>query len=359
MILAGWPAGALRSFGSARISASSWYRSVVISASLARTISYILFSLFRWSLWPVSSYYPTPLHESYSDERFLLSATVPLMSLQQIQLRNGTAAEWNLADPILLRGEFGYETNTTKFKIGDGVTPWSSLNYNISSFTLVNDGDILTRTSGSLARLTRSQLAADPAFTTVYSPIATVTAAAVHGVYAFTTAQRQALSGTNRPVGRVVYDTDLLAMMFWDSVGWIITSETAKAYTGTVTNITVGTGGTNVATYQRANGWCDVTHAVVLGSAGVVVGSGPTFLLPFAPLVSQYNALAPAFLLDFSTSSTFIADITVKDTTSVEIRGRNTNSGTTTISAALPFTWAASDGFFLNYRYRMSSRYTA
>ncbi len=48
---------------------------------------------------------------------------------QQIQLRRGTAAQWTSADPILAEGELAVETDTDKFKIGDGVTAWSGLSY--------------------------------------------------------------------------------------------------------------------------------------------------------------------------------------------------------------------------------------
>ncbi len=46
-----------------------------------------------------------------------------------IQLRRGTAAEWIAADPVLLAGEVGFETDTNKFKFGDGTSPWSELDY--------------------------------------------------------------------------------------------------------------------------------------------------------------------------------------------------------------------------------------
>src|SRR5271165_5930419 len=46
-----------------------------------------------------------------------------------IQLRRGTAAQWSSANPILAQGEEGYETDTGKMKIGDGVTAWASLVY--------------------------------------------------------------------------------------------------------------------------------------------------------------------------------------------------------------------------------------
>ena len=47
----------------------------------------------------------------------------------RIQFRRGTAAEWTSANPTLVAGELGYETDTTKFKIGDGSTAWTSLGY--------------------------------------------------------------------------------------------------------------------------------------------------------------------------------------------------------------------------------------
>jgi hypothetical protein len=47
----------------------------------------------------------------------------------QIQLRNGTAAQWTSANPTLAIGELGAETDTGKFKIGTGSTAWNSLSY--------------------------------------------------------------------------------------------------------------------------------------------------------------------------------------------------------------------------------------
>ena len=47
----------------------------------------------------------------------------------RFQQKRDTAANWITNDPILLNGEFGYETDTGKFKIGDGVNVWSALLY--------------------------------------------------------------------------------------------------------------------------------------------------------------------------------------------------------------------------------------
>jgi hypothetical protein len=47
----------------------------------------------------------------------------------RMQQRRGTAAQWISANPILNVGEIGYETDTNKFKIGDGTNHWDDLNY--------------------------------------------------------------------------------------------------------------------------------------------------------------------------------------------------------------------------------------
>ena len=43
--------------------------------------------------------------------------------------RRGTEAEWSAANPVLAMGEEGYETDTTRWKRGDGVTAWNALAY--------------------------------------------------------------------------------------------------------------------------------------------------------------------------------------------------------------------------------------
>jgi hypothetical protein len=46
-----------------------------------------------------------------------------------IKLRRGTAAQWTAQNPVLAEGEFGAETDTRKFKIGNGIGAWNSLQY--------------------------------------------------------------------------------------------------------------------------------------------------------------------------------------------------------------------------------------
>jgi hypothetical protein len=53
----------------------------------------------------------------------------PAAQLTSIKTRRGTAATWTSVNPVLDAGEFGYESDTTKFKIGNGSTAWNSLSY--------------------------------------------------------------------------------------------------------------------------------------------------------------------------------------------------------------------------------------
>jgi hypothetical protein len=74
----------------------------------------------------------------------------------QIQIRRGTASQWTSANPTLASGEFGYESDTGKFKLGDGSTAWNSLGYkgagtvtSITAGTGLSGGTIST--SGTIA----------------------------------------------------------------------------------------------------------------------------------------------------------------------------------------------------------------
>jgi len=58
----------------------------------------------------------------------------------QIQIRNGTAAQWTAANPTLAAGEVGIETDTKKQKFGDGTTAWNSLAYAGGTGTVTSVG---------------------------------------------------------------------------------------------------------------------------------------------------------------------------------------------------------------------------
>jgi len=47
----------------------------------------------------------------------------------RFQFNRGTAAAWTASNLVLTAGEMGVETDTGKFKVGDGTTAWNSLSY--------------------------------------------------------------------------------------------------------------------------------------------------------------------------------------------------------------------------------------
>ena len=51
------------------------------------------------------------------------------MAAMTIQLRGDTAANWTSVNPVLAAREMGIETDTRKFKFGNGTTAWASLPY--------------------------------------------------------------------------------------------------------------------------------------------------------------------------------------------------------------------------------------
>lgn len=51
----------------------------------------------------------------------------------RIQLRRDSSANWASTNPILAQGELGIESNTLKFKLGDGSSAWNSLTYIIDT----------------------------------------------------------------------------------------------------------------------------------------------------------------------------------------------------------------------------------
>jgi hypothetical protein len=74
-----------------------------------------------------------------------------------IQARRGTAAQWTATDPILADGEFGYEKDTQKLKIGNGVDLWSILPY---AYAFINVADASETVRGMVEAGTLAQIVA-------------------------------------------------------------------------------------------------------------------------------------------------------------------------------------------------------
>jgi hypothetical protein len=89
------------------------------------------------------------------------------MAVRQ-QQRRGTAAQWTAANPILSAAEIGYETDTNKFKIGDGTNRWSTLSYFVDLDTMIAGAPGLLNSLDEIAAAIND----DPAFfTTIASSL--------------------------------------------------------------------------------------------------------------------------------------------------------------------------------------------
>jgi hypothetical protein len=58
----------------------------------------------------------------------------------RMQQRRGTASQWTSANPVLAAGEIGFEIDTNKFKMGDGINQWADLDYFLDEAAL--DGSL-------------------------------------------------------------------------------------------------------------------------------------------------------------------------------------------------------------------------
>jgi hypothetical protein len=116
----------------------------------------------------------------------------------QIQIRRGTASQWTSANPTLAVGEFGYESDTGKFKIGTGSTAWTSLSYQgAGTVTSITAG---TGLSGG-AITTSGTIAIDTATTVDVSTAQTLTNKTL------TTPTLTLSTTTNSAEGRIAWDS--------------------------------------------------------------------------------------------------------------------------------------------------------
>lgn len=72
----------------------------------------------------------------------------------KIIMRNDTAENWRIKNPILDKGEIGVESDTNKFKIGDGSTAWIDLAYAGADQAAIEN--IIAQNRDSLYKYTRT-----------------------------------------------------------------------------------------------------------------------------------------------------------------------------------------------------------
>jgi len=135
----------------------------------------------------------------------------------QIQIRRDTADNWTENDPILAQGEFGYEIDTDKIKIGDGVVTWNNLPYHVGDVKSVSGKTghvILDKQDVGLGNVNNTSDSAKPISTATQTALNTkVDKVAGKGLSTedYTTAEKTKLSGIATGATANSSDATLLA----------------------------------------------------------------------------------------------------------------------------------------------------
>jgi hypothetical protein len=125
----------------------------------------------------------------------------------RMQQRRGTAAQWIStnagAGPVLNSGEIGWESDTNKFKIGDGINNWSTLDYFIDGNSTANPafGSSITFEGATANDFETTVAVTDPtADRTITLPDATGTVVLADGSGNITVSGNLTVSGTTTTI---------------------------------------------------------------------------------------------------------------------------------------------------------------
>jgi hypothetical protein len=135
----------------------------------------------------------------------------------------------------------------------------------------------------------------------------------------------------------------------WAQVDSLLASRTAMeaawtSYTPTLTNVTLGTGGTLVGRYRQVGKTVDYRIEITLGTGGAITGTA-TIGLPVATASTGRAPLGDAYLSDASPATFQMASpVRAFSNTGLLIV---TTAGAL-VAAAAPWTWASGDSILIS-----------
>ena len=236
-----------------------------------------------------------------------------------MQQRRGTAAQWISTNsgngPILAIGEIGYESDTNKFKIGDGVNHWLNLPYFVDLATTIAGAPGLLNSLDELA----AAIGDDPAFfTTVATNLSNHQAdtTAIHGIadtsLLVTTTGTQTLTNKTitSPAGLVKADVGLGSVDNTSDTNKPVSTAQATAI-ATAKSEAITAAGLDATTKATAARDAAITSATNYTDAAVasIIDTAPAAL-------NTLNELAAAINDDASYAATMTASLATKASTS-------------------------------------------
>jgi hypothetical protein len=173
------------------------------------------------------------------------------VKLDHLILRNDTKSNWTTKNPVLVKGELGIETDTRKFKFGDGTNKWGDLEYAVC-------GNIVLGTTAP----TTTDLAYD-----------------VGTIWADT---------TNKKVYMLFAATSTQAS--WVGIPTVDGNVATATKLATARNITLK--GAVVENKQSFDGSEDVTYTLVLADSGATAGTYTKLTVNAKGIVTSATTLA-------------------------------------------------------------------
>lgn len=170
----------------------------------------------------------------------------------------------------------------------------------------------------------------------------------------FSTAGARNTAITAPVEGQIAYITSSDSFTIYNGTAWqaMLMASAWFAYTPTLTNITLGSGGTSAFYYQVVGKTINVRGRITLGTTGTLTGAA-TFTLPVNAVLDQQFWNCDGEMTDASASAFYPAFIRVY-TASAQINAINA-SGTyashTLTSATVPFTWTFGDVINVSFSY--------